>query len=130
MTQPTLSEIVTTLLNPLVSGRVWESATPDDLPRDNNDVIKPFILWSTMGGQDAEYVEQFPAPAFSNARLQIHCVSPSNILVERLMQAVRDALLASSYTVGVLGSPIGTYDDTRKLRGRRQQFSIWFRQTA
>jgi len=125
----TLSEIVPGLLNGLVDGRVWQDATPDDLPRASNGSFLPFIIWTTMGGQDSEYVEQYPAPSHNNARIQIHACAPGGIAVDRLIRRVSNSLLASNYTVGVLGSPVGTYDTDRKLRGRRQQFSIWFRQS-
>lgn len=122
-----ISEIIPLLFNLLVGGRVWQDATPDILPRDTNGNILPFILWSIIGGQDQEYVEQV-ASDFSNARIQIHSVSMGVLISAQLAVKARDALLASPYTVGVLGSAVATYDATRKLRGRRQQFSIWFRQ--
>jgi hypothetical protein len=124
----TLSEIITLVLSSLVGGRVWKDATPDDLPRDGNGNFLPFILWSEMGGQDAEYVDQTMGD-HSHVRLQLHSLAPGAIVVDRLAPQARDALLASAYTVGVLGSPVGTYDENRKLRGKRQLFSIWFRQT-
>lgn len=131
MLLPTLSEIMPALLNALVDGRVWQDNTPDDLPRDpTTQQLLPFILWSRFGGIDSEYLGQSPAPKFSNARVQIHTVGPHAIATELLCNRVRDALLASTYTVGVYGSPVGTYDAARKLRVQRQQFSIWFRQSA
>lgn len=122
-----LSAIITSLLNPLVGGRVWFKATPDSLPRDADDRIRDFLIWSNVGGQDAEYVGQTMG-SHSNARLQINAYSPSIIAAETLLVAVRDKLLTSEYTVGVYGSPVGTYDAARKLSGVYQQFSIWFPQ--
>lgn len=120
-----ISELVPSVLNTLVDGRVWESETPDELPRNAMGVL-PFVIWTLHGGEDSEYVGQTPAPAKSHARVQIHTVATSAIAADILMKDVRDALLASSYTVGVYGSPVGTYDSARRLKGRRQQFSIWF----
>lgn len=124
----TINEIMTAVFTDLVTGRVWEQATPDNLPRGNGGGFLPFIVWNIMGGQDSEYVDQTMSE-FSNARIQVHCLAPGAIVVDQLAKAARDTLLASAYTVGVLGSPVGTYDAERKLRGRRQLFSIWFRQT-
>lgn len=125
----TLSELIPAILNPLVENRVWQDATPDDLPRSpTTDSILPFIIWNMMGGQDSEYVDQ-TMPSYSHARVQVHICAPSGIVIDRLARRAGKALLASTYTVGVLGSPVGTYDAARKLRGRRQLFSIWFRQT-
>lgn len=123
----TIDTIIPTLLNTLVSDRVWFMNTPDDLLRDSNGRIRDFIIWSLPGGQDAEYVDQTMG-SHSNARVQIHAVSMSSIAASNLIKAVRDRLLASDYTVGVYGSPVGTYDAARKLSGKFQQFSIWYRQ--
>ena len=121
-----IEEIIPTLLNPLAGGRVYESATPDDLVRSGN-VIQDFIIWHIVGGQDAEYVDQTMG-THTNARVQIQAVSPSGKAASTLIRAIRDTLLASDYTVGVYGSPVGTYDAARKLKGRWQQFSIWSEQ--
>lgn len=126
----TLSEIIPSILSGVMGGAVWRDATPDQLPRDPvSGVILPFVIWSIMGGTDSLYIEQFPAPEVSNVRLQLITFSPTAIGVDTLHRDVRDALLASTYTVGVYGSPVGTYDAARKLYGNRQQFSIWFRQS-
>lgn len=122
-----ISTIIPALLNTLVEGRVWEAATPDVLPRDANNQFKSFIIFTVMGGQDAEYVGQ-EMGTHGNARVQIHVASPSSIAAGSLIKQARDRLLASDYTVGVYGSPLGTYDAARKLHGRLQQFGIWFQQ--
>lgn len=122
-----LEDIIPSLLNSLVDSRVWEGATPNELPRDENGEIAPFILWSFPGGRDSEYVDQTMGDK-TNARVQIQAVSPSGRAASLLIRAVRDKLLASAYPVGVYGSPAGTYDAARRLRGRLQHFSIWFPQ--
>ena len=122
-----IEAIIPALLNSLVGNRVWESSTPDDIPRDANDRILDFIIWTQSGGQDAEYVGQTMG-SHSNARIQVIYFSPSGLAAATGIRAVRDRLLASDYTVGVYGSPVGTYDTARKLRGRMQQFSIWYPQ--
>ena len=122
-----ISTISPAVLNSLVDNRVWFAATPDNLPRDPNGRILPFFLWTLAGGQDAEYVGQVMG-THSNARVQINAYAVGGIAVDSLIKQARDRLLASDYTVGVYGSPVGTYDAARKLDGRYQQFSIWFRQ--
>lgn len=119
--------IIPTLLNSLVGDRVWESSTPDDLPRDASDNILDFIIWTQHGGQDAEYVDQTMG-THTNARIQLIYFSHSGLAAAAGIRAARDRLLASDYTVGVYGSPVGTYDAARKLRGRMQQFGIWYPQ--
>lgn len=123
----TIDTIIPAILNSLVSNRVWQDATPDDIPRDSKGVALPFVVWTLVGGQDAEYVGQTMG-SHSNARVQITSVAAGSIAASNLCKQVRDKLLASAYTVGVYGSPLGTYDAARKLRGRIQQFSIWYPQ--
>lgn len=120
-----IESIIPTLLNSLVSSRVWESSTPDELPRDANGDIADFIIWTQNGGVSEEYVDQTMG-THSNARVQIIVFSPSSLRATNLIRQVRDRLLASDYTVGVYGSPVGTYDTARKLKGRMQQFGVWF----
>ncbi len=122
-----IETIIPALLNSLVGDRVWQDATPDILPRDANDRILDFIIWTLVGGQDAEYVDQTMG-THANARVQIQVVSASGLQAATLIRQARDRLLASDYTVGVYGSPVGTYDAARKLRGRMQQFGIWYPQ--
>lgn len=122
-----IETIIPALLNSLVGDRVWQDATPDILPRDANNRILDFIIWTLVGGQDAEYVDQTMG-THANARVQIQVVSASGLRAATLIRQARDRLLASDYTVGVYGSPVGTYDAARKLRGRMQQFGIWYPQ--
>lgn len=122
-----IEAIIPSLLGSIVGGRCWHNATPSKLPRDANDQIQDFIIWTLVGGQDAEYVDQ-TFGTHSNARVQIHAVSPSSLRAASIIRQVRDRLLASDYTVGVYGSPVGTYDAARDLTGRMQQFGVWFRE--
>lgn len=122
-----IETIIPALLNSLVGDRLWKEATPDNIPGDANNEILPFIIWKLVGGQDAEYVDQTMG-THANARVQIQVVSASGLQAATLIRQARDRLLASDYTVGVYGSPVGTYDAARKLRGRMQQFGIWYPQ--
>lgn len=127
---PTLPEIITTILNPVFGGRVYDKATPDNLVREGGSPtgrILDFVVWHKSGGQDTEFVDQ-TMPTKRHARIQLTVFSPSSIAAERALTAARDALLNSGYTVGVYGSPVGTYDTARKLQGEFQQFSIWYLQ--
>ena len=122
-----IEAILPALLNSLVDGRVYESSTPDDIVRDANGNILDFIIWTIAGGQDSEYIDKTMG-SHTNARIQIIYFSRSGLTATAGIRAVRDRLLASDYTVGVYGSPVGTYDTARKLKGRMQQFGIWFRE--
>lgn len=122
----TLAGIIPLILNSLVDGRVWQSMTPDNLPRDANDRILPFVIWHRVGGMDSEYVGQSPSPSHRHARIQIASNAPGSIVAERLCEQVYQAMIGSTYTVGVYGSPVGALDAARKLHAPWQQFSIWF----
>lgn len=122
----TLSEIIPFILNDLVGDRVWQLATPDDLPRDAAKRPLPFIIWHRVGGNDDTYIEQRPSPSHRHARIQIRSSAPGSIVAERLGEAVFQAMIDSPYTAGVYGSPVGAYDAARKLYAPWQQFSIWF----
>jgi hypothetical protein len=121
----TLSEILPAILNDLVDNRVWQLATPDNLPRDTSGNIQPFVLWHRVGGMDQEFIEG-AMPTHRHARIQVQSCAPSGRVADTLAEQVCQALLAAGYNVGVLGSPVGTYDDSRKLYAPWQQFSIWF----
>ena len=122
-----IAALIPAVLNSLVENRVWFDATPDVLPKDTYGRIKPFLLLTVVGGKDAEYVDQTMGNR-TNVRLQVMAATPSAITSDQLIQQARDALLESDYTVGVYGSPVGTYDAPRKLYGRYQQFSVWIPQ--
>lgn len=119
-----ISEVIPEVLNSLVERRVWQGNTPDDLPRGQDGVLLPFVIWHVGGGIEAEYVDQ-TAAEMQNYRVHIRAVHTSQSACDQLIIAVRNALLASGYTVGVYGSPAGDYDKARKLYERYQQFSIW-----
>lgn len=121
-----VESLIPEILNPLVGDRVWFDATPDDgPPRGANGAFLDFIIVTVVGGIQEEYVDQTMGKV-ANSRVQIHAVSATSQGASDLILAARDMLLASGYTVSVYGSPVGTYDAARKLRGRFQQFSIWF----
>ena len=122
-----IETLVPQVLNPIVGGRVWHNATPGAPPRDAQGNFQPFIIWTLHGGQDQEYIGQV-MPEFVNCRIQLAAFAPSAIVAGELLRSARDRLLASDYTVGVYGSPLGTYDAARDLEGRVHQFGIWFRE--
>lgn len=119
-----ISEVIPEVLNALVERRVWQGNTPDDLPRGQDGVLLPFVIWHVGGGIESEYVDQ-TAAEMQNYRVHIRAVHTSQSACDQLIVSVRNALLASGYTVGVYGSPAGDYDKARKLYERYQQFSIW-----
>ena len=119
-----ISEVIPEVLNALVERRVWQGNTPDDLPRGQDGALLPFVIWHVGGGIESEYVDQ-TAAQMQNYRVHIRAVHTNQVACDQLIVAVRNALLASGYTVGVYGSPAGDYDKARKLYERYQQFSIW-----
>ena len=124
----TLAELIPSVLNPLFDGRVYQNKTPQLLSRGTDGATLPFVVWLRMGGIDGTYIDQ-TAPNKRHARVQLTTYAVGDIVCEQLHEQVMLALLGSIYTVGVYGSPVGTYDADRNLTGERQQFSIWFQPT-
>ena len=120
-----IETIIPTLLNSLFGGRVWELSTPDNIPKGPDGEFLDFLIWDIRGGNDSEYVDQTMSDK-THARFQLAVFSRSGKTATDLLGQARDRLLASEYSVGVYGSPVGTYDSARKLKGRLQQFGIHF----
>ena len=119
----TIETIMASTLNPLFDGRVYESGTPDEIARDETGAFLPFAIWNIMGGTEQEYVDQTRSNKV-HRRIQIATFAHDGELASALLREAGARLLSSEYSVGVYGSPVGTYDAARKLRGRFQQFSI------
>ncbi|USS45398.1 DUF3168 domain-containing protein [Burkholderia glumae] len=102
----------------LADGRVY----PDEAP---SPVDKPYIVYQSVGGEDGA---TFDGPADTqNSRMQIAVWSKTRDEAVLIMGQVRDRLAADPVLATPIGSAVSVYESDTKLRGSRQDFSIWYR---
>jgi len=114
------------ICNPLFNNRVWFDTTPEGMSRA--DMSAPFLLIDQVGGKDAWYVDN-TLPDFQNARMQFSIWGDMRLAVADAARVLRTALATASvpgFVVEPLGAVVNDYNDVLKLRGARQDFSIWY----
>lgn len=110
---------VFTALAGLVDGRVWPDIAPER-------VEKPYITHQQVGGDAVNYTEG-AIPDRRNARIQINVWAETREEAAALAEQVENALRPlRELQVTVLGARISLYEPETKLRGTRQDFSIWY----
>ncbi len=106
-------------LKGLVANRVYPDIGPEL-------VTKPYITYQQIGGQGVNFVDT-TVPSKKNARFQINCWADTRAVAGALGRQIEDTMRAvTALQVTVLGAPVATYDEETKLRGTRQDFSVWF----
>lgn len=109
------SDILSTL-GGLVSSRVYPDVAPDF-------AVKPFITYQQIGGKPANFLAGIPSK--KNGRFQISVWATTRVEAMDLIRQVEDSL-RTSMTATTEGGAVSLYDEETKLRGARQDFSIWF----
>lgn len=105
-------------LETLVGGRVYPDVAPDGVER-------PYIVYQQVGGAALNFLDNAMPPA-RNGRIQVCSWAVGRIEASSLIEQVESALRsASGLQVDVLAAPVSAFDDVTKLRGSRQDFSIW-----
>lgn len=106
-------------LTGLVGGNVWPDIGPDD-------VELPYITYQQVGGDAVNYTDK-TLPGSRNARVQVNVWAATRLAASALADQVEDALrLVASFDAEVLGARVAIYEQDTKLRGARQDFSIWY----
>lgn len=105
------------VLKPLVSNRVY----PDTADLNTQT---PFILYQQVGGLSVNYMESQPTDK-KNARIQISAWCDTRAQAMNLIRDIENTLALTPIHATVLGAAIATYDDTTKMRGAIQDFSVW-----
>ena len=103
-------------LSALVGGRVYPDVAPDDTPT-------PYITYQQVGGRSVSFVDS-TAPNKKNARVQINVWAATRTAASDLGRTVEDTL-RTALRATALGALVATYDPETRLRGTRQDFSIW-----
>lgn len=115
-----LEQAIFALLGPLVDGRCYPDATPDD-PQF------PLIVYQVVGGQAHEFLDR-TLPTTENYRVQVFCWSRSRIDTRTLQREVRRLLIEQGKvfdSAQTQGQAINLYEEQLRLYGTRQDFSIW-----
>jgi hypothetical protein len=106
-------------LSALVNARVYP-----DIGLEGGE--KPYITYQQVGGDAINYTE-IAIPDKKNARMQVNVWALTRLEASALADQVEDALrgLSDAETL-VLGARVALYEEDTKLRGTRQDFSIWY----
>lgn len=106
-------------LTGLVSGRVYPDAVPEK-------TAKPYIMFSQVGGRALNFLDS-AAPSKKNGRFQVSTWGATRESAAAIARQVEDTLrTASALQTTVLGAPVAMYDPETRLKGYRQDFSVWF----
>lgn len=103
----------------LVAGEVYPDIGPDNIK-------PPYITYQQVGGDAVNYTEA-ALPGKRNARIQVNVWAATRQAASDLAAQVEDALrLTEPLQTTVLGACVSSYEPGTKLRGARQDFSVWY----
>jgi hypothetical protein len=106
-------------LKALVSNRVYPDVAPENTAR-------PYITYQQVGGEAVNFVDTATTPSKKNARFQINCWADTRAAAATLAGQVEAAIRGvTTINPTVLGAPVAVFDLETKLRGTRQDFSVW-----
>lgn len=106
-------------LSPLAGGRVFPDVAPEGTAR-------PYLTYQQVGGDALNYLEG-TVPGKRNARIQINAWADTRLVASGLSEQAEDALrLAVGLQAEVLGARASIFEEDTKLRGTRQDFSVWY----
>lgn len=105
-------------LKGLVANRVYPDVAPDV-------VVKPYITYQSVGGSAINFLGS-EIPGKSNARVQINVWADTRSAASTLALQVESALRGTTaLQTSVMGAAVSIYEPETKLRGSRQDFSVW-----
>lgn len=110
--------IVYGALRGLVADRVYPDIAPEAAAR-------PYFTYQAVGGQDTDTLDG--QTDLQNARMQVNAWADDRLTAVNLMRAAIAALTDPPIAAVTIGAPASTYEPDTKLRGSRQDFSIWFK---
>ncbi|MET0332552.1 MAG: DUF3168 domain-containing protein [Dyella sp.] len=110
------------LLAPLVGGRAYPDTTPDN-------PTFPLIVYQQVGGEAYAYADK-SLPNHQHGRIQITTWSHTRVESRQLARSIEAAVIASALPAEAYGAFMGLYQVDLKLYGARQDFGIWFPDTA
>lgn len=106
-------------LKGLVSNRVY----PD--LNDAPTVTTPYIVYQEISGEVVNFMEAAEASK-KNGRFQVACWASTRATSKALALQVETAMVtASAFQAKPIGGQTSVYDEDTKLRGTRQDFTVW-----
>lgn len=107
------------VLSPLVGDRVYPDVAPEGTAR-------PYLTYQQVGGRSLNYLGG-SIPGKRNARIQVNAWADTRLAASELSEQAEDALrLAPGLQAEVLGARVSIFEEDTKLRGARQDFSVWY----
>lgn len=108
-----IEKTVQDLLGPLVAGRVFFDAAPQDAEM-------PYIILQQVGGEPVQFLE---GPSGSDlARLQIDVYAAQRTEANRVMSRIRD--LMATLQASPVGAPVSFFEAAIDARRRSCDFQI------
>lgn len=106
-----------------IKGLVSNRAYPD--LNDSTTITQPYIVYQQIGGESVSFLER-ANPSKKNGRYQISCWATTRAAAQALALQVESAMVtASTFDAKPIGAPTSVYDEDTKLRGSRQDFTVW-----
>lgn len=106
-----------------IAGLVADRVYPDIAPEKTQ---LPYITYQQVGGDAVNYTDK-TVPNSRNARVQVNVWAATRLAASALADQVEDALrVVTSFDTEVLGARVSVYEQDTKLRGARQDFSVWY----
>jgi len=94
---------------------------PDEAPEG---AARPFVTYQSVGGQSPNILDGVLSN--QNARMQVTVWADDRLTAINLMQRIIAELTGPAITAVTIGAPVSIREQDTRLRGSRQDFSIWF----
>lgn len=115
----TVEDDIFNALKGLVSNRVY----PDE--NDAPTIVTPYIVYQEISGDALVFLEQ-SEPSKENGRYQFTCWDRTRKASKALSKQVQTALtMSATFQAKPIGGKTSVVDYDTKLRGTRQDFSVW-----
>ncbi|HEX8586170.1 MAG TPA: hypothetical protein VF680_17390 [Allosphingosinicella sp.] len=117
---------VITKYESVFGGRLFWDTSPEGWTTTDRNA--PFGIVQQVGGVERIYLDNTPS-ALANARLMFWVWGARRTEVCDALRALRKAVLDSNTATWVAtpeGAPSHDFNEALKLRGSRQDFSIWY----
>lgn len=115
----TIEKDIFDALKALVSNRAY----PD--MNDAAALVTPYIVYQQISGEAVVFMEA-ANPSKKNGRFQIACWATTRSAAQALALQVESAMVtATAFQAKPIGGVTAVVDEDTKLRGTRQDFTVW-----